>query len=392
MMNLIDIKQTLTISPQSLEELPLHIQAFGAFMVPDYHHVLNEAFGDEESRETQKLHYGYIASLGYYIALGNTSDQIKDDFLEEVKQLSGRKFFLPNKAPRFEIDSIALLGVAVGLRYLGVSKEENSWLLKVLSHSKDSLSEDNLQSNIVSVAISALSEDSGKSISDPFVRVAFSYFLKIDLEEHERQSAWKISSRVEGVDDAVFLILKRSVFDCCSSILAAIPINGAGVTELTNLLENISSSMSHWTYEDKSRTGKSEIRKWHIDHEYHVQNLLWAILRPIFSDLVDEESLPKVGHMTPRYDLGIPSLKTIIEVKFMKKRGQAACKKVIEEVAADCSLYIAPNTRYERIIAFIWDDCSQTEEYQVLKGGLRSLPGVEASIILPRPSRMARES
>ena len=388
-MNLIDIKKSLTISPQSLEDLPFHILAFGAFMVTDYYHVLDEMFGDEASRETQKPHYGYVASLGYSIALGNTSDQIKDDFLEEVKQLSGRKFFSPNKALRFEIDSIALLGVAVGLQSLNISKEENSWFLKILSRSKDSLSEDNLQSNIVSVAISALSEDKGKSISEPLVRVAFSDYLKIDLDSNDRQSAWEASSKVEDIDDAVFLILKRSVFDSCSSMLSTMPINGAGVKELISLLGNISSSMSHWTYEEKSRTGKSEIRKWHIDHEYHVQNLLWAILRPIFPDLVDEESLPKVGHMTPRYDLGIPSLKTIIEVKFMKRKGQAACKKIIEEVAADCSLYITPNTRYERIITFIWDDCAQTEEYQVLIGGLQSLPGVEAAVILPRPSRMS---
>ncbi|MEZ5980947.1 MAG: hypothetical protein R3C54_01405 [Parvularculaceae bacterium] len=76
------------------------------------------------------------------------------------------------------------------------------------------------------------------------------------------------------------------------------------------------------------------------------QNLLWTILRPVFPDLVDEEHLPKVGHKSPRYDLGVPSLQTIIEVKFMRRRGQAECSKIIEEVAADRSLYLGPKTGF----------------------------------------------
>jgi hypothetical protein len=146
--------------------------------------------------------------------------------------------------------------------------------------------------------------------------------------------------------------------------------------------------MSHWTYEVKPRTKGSEIRKWDIDNEYHVQNLLWTILKPIFPDLVDEEYLPKIGHMTPRSDLGIPSLQTIIEVKFMKNYGQTACRKITEEIAADRSVYLTTNSKYERIIVFIWDNCRQTEEYRVLRDGLKSLEGIEDVVILPRPNRM----
>ena len=148
--------------------------------------------------------------------------------------------------------------------------------------------------------------------------------------------------------------------------------------------------MSHWTYEASTRVKGVMPQQWEVDHEYHVQNLLWTLLRPVFSDLVDEQSLPKVGHNTPRYDLGIPSLSTIIEVKFMRRAGPGACRKITEEIAADRSLYLGPATGYSMLIAFIWDDCSQTEEYQTLTGGLEGMEGIEKVVILPRPSRMDR--
>jgi len=40
---------------------------------------------------------------------------------------------------------------------------------------------------------------------------------------------------------------------------------------------------------------------------------LWLILRCYFPDVVDEHTLPKLGHSTYRADFGIRSLKLIIE-------------------------------------------------------------------------------
>ena len=193
-----------------------------------------------------------------------------------------------------------------------------------------------------------------------------------------------------GNGDPVQVAVNRAVFEQCAALLAALPIVGAGVAGLISILERLVKSMSHWTYESSARVKSVTPQHWEVDHEYHVQNLLWTVLRPVFSDLIDEQSLPKVGHKTPRYDLGIPSLATIVEVKFMRKAGSAACRKIIEEIAADRSLYLRPATGYTRLIAFIWDECSQTEEYQTLTDGLEGMEGIEKVVILPRPSRMDR--
>ena len=165
----------------------------------------------------------------------------------------------------------------------------------------------------------------------------------------------------------VQVAVNRAVFEQCAAALAAVRIVGAGATGLVSILEGIAQSMSHWTYETSGRVKGAVPQQWEIDHEYHVQNLLWTLLRPVFSDLVDEQSLPKVGHKTPRYDLGIPSLGTIIEVKFMRKAGSAACRKTTEEIAADRSLYLGPTTGYSRLIAFIWDECRQQKNIRHLR-------------------------
>jgi hypothetical protein len=52
--------------------------------------------------------------------------------------------------------------------------------------------------------------------------------------------------------------------------------------------------------------------------EREVQDILWLILRPVFDDLVDEETLHTVGHSTYRADFGIPSLGLLIEVKYAR--------------------------------------------------------------------------
>jgi hypothetical protein len=66
------------------------------------------------------------------------------------------------------------------------------------------------------------------------------------------------------------------------------------------------------------------MRQWHVDHEYHVQNMLWFLLAPIFPDLDDEQYLTKIGQKNPRADLYLPSMKLIVEAKFLRRGRQVA--------------------------------------------------------------------
>jgi len=184
--------------------------------------------------------------------------------------------------------------------------------------------------------------------------------------------------------------VRLAVFEFALARLAHVSVGAAGVDDLKTILLNAGRALKLWRYEDRPRTANSAIARWDIENEYHVQAFLWTILAPVFADLEDEENLPSVGHKHPRADLGIPSLRTVVEVKFLRSAGQAALAKVTEEVAADTSLYLSTDSGYDNIMVVVWDDSAQTEQHHELKTGLESIRGITCAAIISRPLKMKR--
>lgn len=383
-MNLAALKSSLTTRLQSLSELPAHISACCRFLSPWQNNVSGPA--DLNSPNS----YSQTAAIGFQLTAGNAEDDLLAAFRQGASQLAGRTYFSSGRAARFEIDGVALLGLALGYHSLKAESTETEWLSSLLGKSIEALSGDPWQASLAQAAWTILSGSFNWTQIDATLAVSLRSALGQPSEEDEQTAAWQAVVAGIAETDPVRCAAFQGVFETCVSALARLPIRGAGIAELIEILDGISQSMSHWTYETKQRVRSVVPRCWEIDHEYHVQNLLWTVLRPIFPDLVDEETLKKLGHTSPRYDLGIPSLHTIIEVKHMRGRGQARLKTITDEVAADHSLYLREGTGYTRMIVFIWDEQRQTEEYKTLRDGLESLSGIERVIILPRPSRMER--
>ena len=89
------------------------------------------------------------------------------------------------------------------------------------------------------------------------------------------------------------------------------------VADVVQILWNVPRVFLRWTWEEKARTTRrgAEPRKWHIENEYHVQSLLFTVLKPIFPELDEEKYLASTGRYQPRADLCLPSLQLVIEVK-----------------------------------------------------------------------------
>lgn len=155
------------------------------------------------------------------------------------------------------------------------------------------------------------------------------------------------------------------------------------IQEIGNLLSRVNAGLHRWTWEKRRRTGRGQPRKWFIDNEYHVQNLLYFLLVPVFADLRYEEYTPAVSSIGSRADLALPSLNLIIEVKFMR-RGENP-QHIIRQISEDAGLYLAEGSNYDKIIAFIWDDSQRTQDHEVLVNDLKRLPGVVDAIVIPRP-------
>jgi REase_DpnII-MboI len=160
------------------------------------------------------------------------------------------------------------------------------------------------------------------------------------------------------------------------------------LADLVRHLQNVPHALKRWRWEERGRRGAAPSR-WLIDDERDVQALLWVVLAPVYgADLVDEQHLPGWGGVQPRCDLGIPSLRTIIEVKLL--RSPADFRAVEEGIAADAGLYFRESGRFERMIVFIYDDSdrSQPERYATLTAALKQRDQVSDVVIVRRPSML----
>lgn len=298
-------------------------------------------------------------------------------------------FFVPGRPLQFEIDGVALLGVSLGVTALG---HESNWLQSLLSISTVRVTTDAWQIGLVGAAQRNLGTTVSE-ITPPDLGAALMSKGVGDINANYLRVAWEIITKLEPHNSGPARDAARvAAFEYILRRMGQINISAFTRDDLISLLRNISRSMRMWTFESEKRTPRSEVTKWSIENEYHVQNLLWAILAPVLSDLENEENLPSIGHKSPRADLGVPSLRTIVEVKFMRRKGQQACAKIIEEIAADASLYLSKSGVYDSIIAFVWDDVAQTEQHDELKSGLEAIKGVCAAIVLSRPAKMEREN
>jgi len=194
--------------------------------------------------------------------------------------------------------------------------------------------------------------------------------LKTDLEAH--------LSKLKAVKEHY----EKGLFISSQSALGSFSLE-----DVSKLLKRVPPGLRRWTWEKKSRTQGGTPRQWYIENEYHVQNLLYFLLAAVFPDIREEEYTRSVGQKKPRGDLEIPSLKLVIEIKFWYRNDKP--QKIIDEIAADTSLYLAEGSPHEQMIAFIWDDSCRTEEHDLLDSGLKTLPGIFDVVIVSRPGRMA---
>lgn len=191
------------------------------------------------------------------------------------------------------------------------------------------------------------------------------------------------------VDPIGAALLLASLKRTKATVVRSIRTEAMNVDDVVALLRNITRSFRDWTWEEKSRTKTTLPRQWHVDHEYHVQNLLWVVLAPLFPDVESENYSSKVGFTQPRADLTIPSLKLIVEAKFA--RATDTMKEIQRQLAQDAAMYFPQGGQYDRMIAFVWDDAARTEEHATFIQGLEKLDRVTGVVVVSRPAKMRQQ-
>lgn len=194
--------------------------------------------------------------------------------------------------------------------------------------------------------------------------------------------------QARGDASAALLSVMVCVFDQVNQDVAIVPPKGWSLDDLLGFLEHIPVGLKRWTWEDAGRTKGAEPVRWRVENEYHVQNLLYVLLAPVFADIADEVYLQPVGQKTPRVDLYLPTLHTIIEVKY-RKDAKKSFQTLIGEMAEDASLYRA-DAKYKdaRIVSFLWDCTRATQEHSKFKEGVLKMDGINGCVVISAPSTM----
>ena len=155
---------------------------------------------------------------------------------------------------------------------------------------------------------------------------------------------------------------------------------------VATVLRRFEAAMRRWRWDDAG--GAKHPIRWEIRSEREVQDIVWLILRSMFDDVIDEETLPKVGHSSYRADFAIPSLRLLVEVKYAREARDF--KTLEKEVMEDSVTYLLETRdRYDRILVFIYDASASVQEHEITVASLRRLPQIYDVIIVSRPSQLS---
>lgn len=368
--------------------LPCHVKAFRAWVL-NTEEPLEEAVSEATLFTGQARHPEHVAALGFGAAAEILNAAQINILKDELSHLEGRAFFAAGRPRRFEVDGIALLGVAVGSSWVKRTATEE-WCKQILRKSLDELANDQWHEGLARLALISLGESNLTIRTPELAVVAASKGYGTSSQVLDEQAWTAVTDLSQYQPSPGRDAIRLAAFDIISGRVGQVRLASPSRQDLINLMRNVARGLKRWTYESQPRTPKSATARWDIENEYHVQNLLWSILAPVFPDVDDEENLPSIGQTKPRADLAVRSLRTLVEVKFLRHSGQAALRDIINEIAADTALYLSRTNEFDTIIAVVWDDCAQTEQHHELQSGIETINGISAAVIISRPSSMKR--
>lgn len=332
----------------------------------------------------------HVAALGYSVWDGNQSE-FANDLLDGLNRIRDRDAFKGEHLSLARSPS-RLLGVLLGsLALEDQAPEPFAWCRAVLTRmkQKQEIGPDPLVSYLFFRAfgdkVLATLPVEASLYEAAFTDWMIRHQMHTGELTEKQLSASRRSFLFSAATDLRFESPSQAAFiwtGVTSALFYALTSASLQPHHVVAVLENFEASMRRWRWD--ADTLQTPI-KWQITQEREIQDILWLILRSYFADVVDEDTLPKLGHSTYRADFGIGSLKLIIEAKYATSRDDF--KKIEKEVQEDCVPYLR-DLRYESIIVFIYDESSSVQEHDTTRRALLEIPGVVGVVIASRPSQL----
>jgi len=339
-----------------------------------------------------------ISSLGYSLSISTTEDRAKETFVKAFDLLKQRDLFKSSHAS-FPFQPSTFLGLVLGVKTI----EDENWRKKAIEWLSWIFDERIKKGQIPDFYelfykyIKHHLRNQPVEIRDisPYTSIEDLSFLEYGMIKKTFQT----TSHHENLKSIRKNILKQLIETGVESVTAEkaavifAAVNESITKDIDNLLisphfvsailSRFEDAMKRWRYD--SHQLKNPVR-WPVNEEREVQDILWIILRSYFDDLVDEETLPKVGHSSYKPDFAIPSLRLLVEAKFTYKKEDF--KKIEKEIMEDSIGYLINTQEYDKIIVFIYDKSASVQEHGITKNALVKIPEIEDVIIVSKPSQL----
>ena len=339
-----------------------------------------------------------LAVLGFRCATHPNEKALREAFGKQAEWVTGKPNFDAAGEPCGAlVDPVILLGIFVGIEAAASAELKERFIVWVTRLSKDFAQITASWKWQVALFHSVLSKSTGV----PLATEASPIWLFAGLSARrvccirDELAADVLKESMHEADEAMDdfeAALRLKALDWAQGRALDLNLHALSVSDVTRVLRNVSQIFLRWTWEKKPRTTRrgAEPRKWHIENEYHVQSLLYAVLKPIFPEVDEEKYVTSTGTYQPRADLCLPSLQLIVEVKYWYQGG--SIRDLTEQVASDHSLYLRPDSPYRTMITVIWDEGTRTEEHGEFERGLSGLSNMQSVIVISRPSMMAKDT
>jgi len=377
-----------TIDPKSIDA------AFVSWIYPKG----REDIGAERPIDLLTSNYTHVAHLGYLIDIAPAEHaQLLNELKDGLNRMSLRPTTVMGSPAAFCSDAVAIFGIALGATRIG---EETLLAIRNWMRSFPNLADTNIPSwkkTLISGAYGILGNSDRTDHYPPKnqasdMQLALSSRGIVGFSEIDFEQAYHTvcNGAIYEQDDFSVMGARLQAIDYLTNHLPAISLSQPSIDQIAKLLNNVTSAFRRWSWEEKAKTSTSTVQRWDLQNEYHVQNILYFLLAPIFPDIESEFYLENTGQLNPRADIGLPSLNLIIEVKFLRKTKNF--QNMLEEIAADNTLYFKEDSvykeKYTNMLVFLWDDTNRDHEHIIFKNGVNSFKNVVESVVISRPGFM----
>ena len=348
----------------------------------------------------------YLAACGYYIFLGDIVDQAAlSSWRSGIQDIQRRDPF-PTDRQAFFFRPLELFGLALGLsKAFPPDAAERTWMNRHLESADGRViydSSDPWGKLIFALAANALGHSTGTQFKARdagnfdapahalLIWCSTNFVNLIDVQSWDKQTstdqflARALKESWDDVPTGKASVMSAAIGICIGS---AIHLRHRPIDFLRSVLAGVPAGLARWRYDAApAPTGV----QWPILEEKHFQDILWLVLRPVFPDIVDEQALPKFGFKQSTPDFAIPSLETLLEVKFIFKC--ADYKSRFEEIEKDVVEYFHASSQFRRLVVVVYDSVPCPEFQAQFRRDLLRIRGIEDVIIIERPGKLLGSS